>query len=269
MKYIKNTTGSDKTWLGTVVSTLSYCLIEDAEEKQWASDTALLEDITSGDAVVAKADDGSGDITDINDAINYLKDISYNLEVDSEGRQISRIAAGKKGWVYMSHPIEISTSTVGGSYSTDHTNTPRTDFSMQLYDASNTLITDQATADTGCVKTVITFAPAYDYEIISGNIYQKIVPTSNVRLWVTGGAFHIATAAPVLIKEFVSGFNLAYLGIDDHIETDGRASKMMYKDMTTYGLPYPTYQGNGFQYTIRHDAGIKHDIMVTMEYFRG
>ena len=34
------------------------------------------------------------------------------------------------------------------------------------------------------------------------------------------------------------------------------------------GLPFPTYQGNCFQFIIRHPAGKKHNIMTVLEYFR-
>lgn len=218
------------------------------------------------------------DIKDINNASladatatkNYLDSLfkTKGLEIDDQGRQIIRSAAGKKGWVYLSHPIEIETSKIGGAYSTDYTGTLRTDFELKLYDANNVEITDQTTADLSCVKTVVTFKPSYDFEILSGSIYQATTPASDVRLWVIGGVFAVATNTPVSVKEFVTGFNMKFIGDGDHIETDGRASKYMAKDMSAYGLPLPTYQGNCFQYIVRHDTGIKHKLMVIMEYFR-
>jgi len=200
---------------------------------------------------------------------NYKDDANKKIkEIDDEGRQISRIAAGKKGWTYLAHPIEITTSTIDGAFSADYTGTARIDFDMKLYDAQDAEITVQATADTDCVKTVVTFKPLYDYEIISGNIHQCCATTEDIRIWVLGGAFAVASNTPISVKEFVGGLNLKNISVNDHIETDGRASKLMVKDITSKGLPFPTYQGNCFQFIIRHPAGEKHDIMTVLEYFR-
>lgn len=201
---------------------------------------------------------------------NYKPNANNKLQdVDEEGRQVIRPAAGKKGWTYLAHPLEITTSTIGGIFSQDFLGNNRTDVDIELYDGSDQLITDQPTADTDCVKTVVTFKPDYDIEIISGNIHQSEKPTSDIRVWVIGGAFAVATNSPISVKEFLSGLNMKYLGIDDHIETDGRASKYMRKDISSLGLPLPTYQGNCFQFIIKHDAGTKHGIMSVFEYFRG
>lgn len=73
MAWIKNDSGSDKTWVGQLVENNTYYNIQSTEEVSWANDSTLLADIGSGDAIVAKDDSGSNDITDVNDAINYLK----------------------------------------------------------------------------------------------------------------------------------------------------------------------------------------------------
>ena len=74
-KWIKNTTASTKTWVGQEVSAGAYHNIEAIKELAWANDSTLLSDIGSGEAVVAKSDSGSDDITDVNDGINYLKSL--------------------------------------------------------------------------------------------------------------------------------------------------------------------------------------------------
>ena len=74
-KWIKNASGGDKTWVGQLVPDTEYYEIQSVEEKQWANNSVLLTDIGSGDAIVAKDDSGTLDITDVNDAINYLKDL--------------------------------------------------------------------------------------------------------------------------------------------------------------------------------------------------
>lgn len=73
-KWIKNTTDSNKIWVGQVVDAGSYYEIKSIEEKTWASNSLLLTDIAIGDAIVAKDNSSNNDIIDINSAIDYLKD---------------------------------------------------------------------------------------------------------------------------------------------------------------------------------------------------
>ena len=73
-KWIKNNSGADKTWCGQLVTDGSYYQLQSGEVGTWASNSTLLTDIATGDAIVAKDDSGMLNITDVNDAINYLKD---------------------------------------------------------------------------------------------------------------------------------------------------------------------------------------------------
>lgn len=86
--WIKNTTGGDKTWVGQLISAGAYYQIQDVERVQWANNSLLLTDIGSGDAVVARDDSGSNDISDVNQAINHLKEIP--AELDNKGSPIIR-----------------------------------------------------------------------------------------------------------------------------------------------------------------------------------
>jgi len=265
IKQLKNNSGSSKFILSRYVDDQDYYNIPAHKWLQVNSDEDIEADIVSGDLIV---NNGVSDLS-VSEGLDWLSKFeTSNVEIDTEGRQISRVAAGRKGWTYIAHPIETTTSTVNGCYSSDYTGTARTDFEMKLYDVNGTEITTQGTADTDCVKTVITFKPLYNYEIISGNIFQKDTTTSDIRLWVIGGLFLESTNTPLSVKEFISGINFKYVGNDDHIETDGRASKMMTKDLASIGYAYPTYQGNCFQFIITHPAGIKHDLMTVLEYFR-
>lgn len=74
IKYIKNADSVDHIWLGQLIHPNEYYQILPEEEIEWANDSKLLTDIANGIAIVAKASDGSADITDVNEAINYLKD---------------------------------------------------------------------------------------------------------------------------------------------------------------------------------------------------
>jgi|DEB0MinimDraft_6_1074348.scaffolds.fasta_scaffold01085_11 hypothetical protein len=72
-KYIKNTTVGDLTIEGQVISPSSYYLIQDTEINKFSSSSDLLVHISTGDILVAKSDDGTTDIVDVNTAIDYLK----------------------------------------------------------------------------------------------------------------------------------------------------------------------------------------------------
>lgn len=72
--YIKNTDIIDRSWLGKTVLVNEYYLIKEIEKKKWSTNSQLLIDIGNGKATIAKSSSGLQDITDVNDAINYLKD---------------------------------------------------------------------------------------------------------------------------------------------------------------------------------------------------
>lgn len=72
-KYIKNTTLSDLTIEGQVIAPSTYYLIQDTEINKFRSSSDLMVHIAAGDILVAKSDDGTTDITDVNTGIDYLK----------------------------------------------------------------------------------------------------------------------------------------------------------------------------------------------------
>lgn len=70
MKKIKNTTAEAITWVGQEIQPDEYYTIQPSEAHRWANNSILLSAIGAGDAIV---NDGTSDIIDVNDAINYLK----------------------------------------------------------------------------------------------------------------------------------------------------------------------------------------------------
>lgn len=71
--WIKNTDTVMHTWSGQGILQDEYYLIENLELPRWQNNSKLQTDIGSGIAIVAKDNSGNTDITDVNDAINYLK----------------------------------------------------------------------------------------------------------------------------------------------------------------------------------------------------
>lgn len=96
--YIKNADTVEHIWSGQGVQPDEYYLIEDIELTKWQTNSKLLIDIANGIAVVAKDNSGTADITDINEAINFLKgDAPQEVISQTEKTDIIlRMACGTK-----------------------------------------------------------------------------------------------------------------------------------------------------------------------------
>lgn len=77
---IKNTDSVARTWLGQVVSSGEYYTVPGASLIEWSNDSDLLIDIADGYAII---NDGESDITDVNDAINWLKGITTERRTET------------------------------------------------------------------------------------------------------------------------------------------------------------------------------------------
>jgi hypothetical protein len=181
------------------------------------------------------------------------------MEIDRQGRQVLRIAAGQAGWSYIAHPIELETSKIGSLYEKLASGVDRGTSTIKFYDVNNAEVTDPLN-EGDIVKTVVLFKPSYDYELISGGLQQIESPNTDVRVWVIGGIIELGGA---YVKEFAGGLNMRFYGANESVKTDGRASKYMTKD-----IPNVPYQANQVQVIIRHDAGVKHRLKLILEYFR-
>lgn len=254
---IKNIDSVNHIVLGVDLAPGDEYIIPDSKRIKAQNDNYILDNITLDKLQIGN---GSSYITSHIDQVNWLKNIDAT-EKDSDGRPILRQAAASKGWVYLAMPIEFETSKLNSLYCKQEDLTDFPGVSIKFYDDVGVELTTELDITTSCEKTVVTFAPTFDYELVGGNIHQSIIPTSDVRIWVSGGILELNSEP--YVKSFVSGINFKYIGIDDHISTDGRAAKFMQKTIT--GVPY---QGNQLRFTVRHQAGYNHKIMILMEYFR-
>jgi hypothetical protein len=80
--YIKNNDTVTHVWVGRTVNPGEYRLIEDSQKERWANNGPLLKDVANSVAVVATTNTGSGDLLDINEGINALKDLPTPLLPD-------------------------------------------------------------------------------------------------------------------------------------------------------------------------------------------
>lgn len=265
-KIIKNISGETKTWAGVeILNNTTYLCLNQEEANRFSQDDAFLVSLSNNHAQVY-VDETL--ISGISNSLAILSDslrdengsllvVQSSVEIDDQGRQIVRAAAGKAGWSYISHPLEFQTAKLGSVFAKKYDNTDRNDLTIKFYDINNAEVISVENEST-IVKTTVLFKPNYDYELISGSIRQTIVAPSDLRVWVIGGIIELG-----YVKEFVGGLNLVYVGQDEEIKTDGRAAKYMTK--TVPGVPY---QANQIQIIVRHEPGVQHKIMLVLEYFR-
>jgi hypothetical protein len=95
-KYVKNNSGVNKTWVGQLVLDDQYYELQPIEIPLWANNSQLLIDIANGDAIVAKDNSGSSDITDVASAISFLKDEIKEVVTQFEKNdKITKLARSK------------------------------------------------------------------------------------------------------------------------------------------------------------------------------
>lgn len=191
---------------------------------------------------------------------------SWNLPVssrDSDGANIFRNKAAKKGWSYAIIPIEFETSrrqTSTTFYSKLADGTDRSDITLKCYDANDAEVTTDGALDVNwatIVKTVIEFEPTYDYEVIGGYIRTLNDITSDIRLWIIAVP---DIAAPSGSKEMVGGLNLNFLKPENSFNVDGRVSKYL-----TYSS---TYHTNKLRFIFKYPAGTHESIVINIEHYR-
>ncbi len=194
---------------------------------------------------------------------NY-KSLSFTTlsQFDTDGASIVRTKAAKKGWSFWAVPIEITTSTLTGSlYCKDSTGTDVPGIICKIYDGSDAEITTAGLLNANlntCVKTVLDFEPAFDYEMIGGSLRINSNPSQDVRLWIVG-----APDIPAYLggsKEFASGVNLKFMAPDASFEIDGRVTKYV-----TYNSS--THQGK-LRVILKHPAGLQVNMQAVIQVYR-
>ena len=184
--------------------------------------------------------------------------ISLNGPIDADGSIVMRPKAAKAGWTYHLTAPEFITSTIDSLYHKDVAGTDLSQCIVKYYDASNTELTTQGACDTDCVKTVFSFEPPFDYEIIGGTVKTMGTVSVDIRCWVI--AVPDIPAAYGGSKVMVQNVNLKFIDPNNGIEADGRASKYM-----TYSS---TLHTNKLQLILKHPAGHKEDIMMAFELYK-
>lgn len=228
--------------------------IPSTDKKLWGNDIDTQTNILSGNI---KVELNGEDIENVNNAINFLKDIE-DLDVEPDGRQVVRTAATRKGWHYQAHAFEIEINKLGSVVNVDEDGNDLGFCELKVYDEDGDECTTQASADTDGVKTVVTWKPDFDFEIVSGSFRQDTKETQECRLFI---AAKIATglAAPndwLKIYFGQGGVNLNFIGADEALKTDGRAPKLMNGASGDHFEFIFTYEANQANDAERHKLSI-------------
>lgn len=131
IKKIKNNTASPKTWCGMTIAPGEYYTIESIEESIWSNDSAFFTAIGNAEAVV---NNGTLDITDVNSAINWMKEGSSLRPMD--GRIFTNASPRPLGTILTLTSIGDSTAStvgVGGGNKLDFVHTTGDSTSQEYY----------------------------------------------------------------------------------------------------------------------------------------
>jgi hypothetical protein len=201
--------------------------------------------------------DGGTDVTDFE--TNFKAKGNFRLDQrDSDGAPLARVKQAPTGWTYQLRGFDFITSTLSSLNNLDHTNVDKGDATLKLYDASGVLITDQATADTSCVRTVIDLEPPYDYYLMGGIAKLGSTPPNPLRISVIA-----VPDVPFIYggsRVMISSVNFNFVGTTDKIDADGRASKQLAYSATNHT--------NKLRIILFHGAGDKTPVGVFLEHFR-
>lgn len=251
----KNTTGSVINIAGQDIAANGQYTVQESERHLWASSDTLITKVGSGDIVI---NDGTNDLSS-SDGLDLVKGYQQKIATDSENAPLNRTKTTKTGWHYQPHWLEINTSkyNTAGFYNEDVDGNDLGYVTCKIYDTNGTEITSAAN-EANAVKTVITWEPTEDYEIVASKIFQASAPSVDVRLWVEGlPDVSYANGGSRFFAE--GGVNLKMLGDGAAADTDGRSSKYL-----TYNA---TYHTNKFEVTVKYPVGTAHSFALMWEIY--
>lgn len=187
--------------------------------------------------------------------------LSNISQTDTDGAQLVRNKAARKGWTFCSLPFEFETARLNDTlYSKDSAGNSRSFITLKAYDGSNVEVTTPGLLNTNLAtieKTVIDFEPPYDIEIIGGDIRTLTTISSDMRLWVIAVP---DIPAPTGSKEMGGGINLKYLSPQNIWSIDGRVTK--------FAAYNATYHTNKIRMIIKYPPGVNESLLVVVQMYR-
>jgi len=177
---------------------------------------------------------------------------------DSDNSPLNRTKITRSGWHYQIHNIELETSRLEISHSKDENGNDLNFCSMKCFDSTGSEITQESNLG-NCVKTILSWEPTHDYEILGAFLYQGSKPNSDVRIWTIGvpDISYPNGGSRIFVQ---GGLNLKFLPIQNPFKVDGRVPKYMAYDKDQHT--------NKFDLIVTHPAGINHQMMLAFEIFK-
>lgn len=259
---IKNIDTQTHIVLGVELTQNSEYTIPDTKRIMATTNDNLLNGISSG---IYQIGDGNSYFQTTSDQLNHLFSGIQNVnlgDVDTTGRSIVRFAATVKGWHYQAHSVQFEVNKLASTYNKDCDGNDLGFVTLKIYDDQGVECTTQETADTDGVKTVVKWEPDFDFEIISGNVRQITKETVDSYLYVNAKV-QTGLASPndwLTVPFTQGGINLNYIGADEPLKTDGRASKLITGSIGDYFEIIVNYDSNLINNTNRHKMSIIFEI---------
>ena len=180
---------------------------------------------------------------------------------DTDGAQIVRNKAAKKGWTFCSLPIEFQTARRSDTlFSQDSAGNARSFITLKAYDVDNNEVTTDGALNVNwstIVKTVIDFEPPYDYEIIGGDLRTLTTITADMRLWLIAAP---DIPAPNGSKEMGGGINLKYLAPGNVWSVDGRVTK--------YATYNAVIHSSKIRLIFKYPPGTNENLQIIIQFYR-
>lgn len=252
-KWIHNLSDEEKIYQGRPVAAGAFFEIAENLKYEYMQDETLLADLLT--ATVKMSANGTSDLSGSGSKhIDFLKGIDPSPR-DADGAIILRQKAAQSGWKAQFHAIRLSTATTSGVHNKDRNGNDLGFCTYTMYDSQ-----DQVTVvPAECVKTVVTWEPTHDMEIVGGRCFQKQAPNTDVWMYVTAAA-HIPVQYGGSIEFLQGGMNLKDVADGGEVDFDGRAAKFVAYDAV--------YHSGRFEILLKHDAGVQHSFSLVFELFK-
>lgn len=156
---------------------------------------------------------------------------------------LDEIKIESEGWKIRNQYVGVTTSKLS-AVNTDSEGVDLGFTTVKCYNANGDEILTQINADLFAVKTVVKWRPTYSYAINRGRFLQENPPSTTIRAF--------ALLAPVVGNVVI---------LDGGLDLSLITSEYEFINVTrfpTIATYYPINDANAIQFTLTHNAGVKH-----------
>ena len=195
--------------------------------------------------------DGGADQLDFEN--NYKSNSNKKLKPVDTDTGMPSISTRKlpADWYPEFREIELETCKMNSIHDKDKNDIDLGQHSIKFYDVNDVELTTQSSIDTDCVRTMVNFDPGEVWAIRGAYTRQIVVPTTPIYVWMDFklDMTHLVPGLFVRNPYANGGLNMEF--------------QNAYESVGDEGENYSFFnQGDGIEWTIRHDAGLKHRIRI-------